>query len=213
MESKIKSVRAADGGARLLLTVETQKEGETGRETEVLTLLATRLTSLPETGMIDGETLAYYRAESEIAAALTAGLRSLGAAACSARRLAQKLRAKGFATDAAEIAVAELTARGMLDECRAAVREAERGMEKGWGDRRILADLAAKGYGKQAQCAARARLAEENGAARCRALIRRRRLAAPRDSAEAKKLFAALARYGYSPAEIRAALSEKEHDS
>ena len=89
-----------------------------------------------------------------------------------------------------------------------AVREAERGLAKLWGDRRILADLTAKGYNGGALQYAKARLQAEDSVERCVLLLRKRRVKTPANEVEARKLFAALVRYGYTPAEIKKALQK-----
>ena len=201
---RICSLRAAIGGAHLLLQLEVTENGE--RSCESLALLSARLSRLPQVGEIDKDTLEELRREAAICAAIGAGLRSLGANGCSAKHLIQKLRMRGCDADVAAEAVAELSEKGYLREEEGALREAERGIAKLWGDRRILADLSAKGYTGAALKYAAARLRTEDGAARCAALMRKRRICAPVDEAEARKLFSSLTRYGYTPTEIREAM-------
>lgn len=198
----IREVRAAEGGARLLVEL---VERETG-EAQWLSLLCARLSRLPQKGDVSPETVCDLRREAAVCDAISAGLRALSAVGCSPRHLIQKLRARGFDADAASEAVTELTEKGYLKEEEGALREAEKGLAKLWGDRRILADLQAKGYGGGALQYAVARLRAEDGAARCAALLRKRRMALPTDEVQARKLFAALARYGYTASEIGRAL-------
>ena len=202
--ARICGMRAADGGAHLLIEIEVTEKGETTRET--LALLSARLSRLPRVGEIDAGTLEHLRREAAVSEAIGAGLRSLGANGCSAKHLVQKLRVRGVDADIAAEAVAELSEKGYLKEEEGAVREAEKGISKLWGDRRILADLSAKGYTGGALKYAAARLRTEDGAARCAMLMRKRRMAIPADDTAARKLFAALARYGYSPDEIKRAM-------
>ena len=207
-KAKVLRVRATDGGARLCLTIEHTDGERTERET--LALYTSRLSHTPRVGEIDGELLAYYRREEMLARALDLGLRSLGSADGSKEQLVRKLRAKRVSSDVAREAVCEISARGLLCEEDAAVRAAERGMAKLWGNKRILADLCAKGYGADALDAAKERLAMEDAVARCRNLLRKRGIhEPPRDVHDAQKLIASLLRYGYSTGEIRAAF-EKE---
>lgn len=200
-EARILSVRAADGGAHLLVEI---ISGDGARET--LALMTARLTCLPQVGPLNAEAMAALRQEAEICSAIGAGLRCLGAGGSSKRRLVEKLRARGFDFDTASAATEALAAKGYLREEESALREAEKGMAKLWGDRRILADLSAKGYRGGALKYAEAALRAEDGAARCAMLIRKRRMAVPTDEGEARKLFAALVRYGYTPEEIKRAL-------
>ena len=92
--ASVKSVRATDGGAHLVLTVERREGEEAVRET--LTLCTARLQAMPVVGEINEETLDDYRRESEIAKALAVGLRAISYSYGSVWQLKQKLRAKGF---------------------------------------------------------------------------------------------------------------------
>lgn len=194
-------LRAADGGARLILGIERTCGGETERET--LTVFSARFSRAIGVGEITEEEYEHYLREAEYCEAVGVAMRSVGAGTESRARLLQKLKVRGIAPEAARAAADELARRGYLDEISGAVREAERGLAKLWGDRRILADLRAKGYPEAARAAAKERLAGEDPEARLRALIRRRHIRAPQDEKEAAKLFAALVRYGYEPSLIR----------
>lgn len=204
LQARICHLRAADGGAHLLVEVEVTCGEEHSRET--LVLLSARLSHLPLVGEIDAASLQELRHEAQVCAAIGAGLRSLGASGCSAKHLAQKLRMRGCDGAVAAEAVAELAEKGYLKEEEGALREAERGLAKLWGDRRILAELSAKGYTGGALKYAAARLRTEDGAARCARLLQKRRIVIPESESEMRKLFASLVRYGYSTDEIKAAL-------
>ncbi len=207
--ARVKSVRATDGGAHLVLVVESGDGEELLRET--LTLCTARLGALPVVGEIDEETLDYYRRESEMAKVLAAGLRAISYAYGSAVQLKQKLRAKGFSKDAVDEVVAELERRGLFSETEGAVREAERCLAKLWGNRRIELHLQSKGYSEEAYGAAYLRMLEEDGTQRCRRLLQKRRITAlPTDKKEAGKLVAMLMRYGYSSVEIKGAFADDE---
>ena len=102
-------MRAAEGGARLL--VEIEQYSEDGAMREALSLLTARLEAIPRVGEISEEELLYLRREAQICDAIGAGLRSLGANGSSAKHLAQKLRARGFGGDVAKEAVNEISAK------------------------------------------------------------------------------------------------------
>jgi SOS response regulatory protein OraA/RecX len=199
---EILSVRAADGGARLIVTLESTCAD--GKTRETLCVLTARLRSLPQKGAIDGETVALLRREHMLAAALATGLRSLAAGGGSCVQLQQKLCHKGVARDVVREAVQVLCEKGYLDERESALAAAESDLRKLWGDRRILADLRAKGYGEEAISAARELLAQKDGVARLVRLLQKRRI----DAENPDKLIAALMRYGYTRTEIRTALKE-----
>ena len=104
-------VTPADGGARLLLTLESEGGGK-----ETLTLLTARLTALPRTGEISAETLDFYRQEAAVTEAVTVGMRLLAAGGSSAKALWQKLRQRGIPSDAADAAESH-RARAEHGEC------------------------------------------------------------------------------------------------
>lgn len=204
LQARICSVRAADGGSHLLLTAKVCEAGEERQET--LVLLTARLSHMPHVGEVDSAEWLELCREAEISSAMDAGLRCLGAGGSSRRRLIEKLRLRGFSAEIAGIATAELAEKGYLREEESALREAEKGMAKLWGNRRILADLSAKGYHGGALKYAEAALRSEDSVIRCAKLIRKRRMVLPTDEAEARKFFAALMRYGYSAEEIKKAV-------
>lgn len=197
-------VTAADGGAHLILTVEIATEE--GTRQEKLSVLTSRLPAVPKPGTLSPEMFDLYREEAATATAITTGMRILSAGGNSKRALRQKLRQRGIASVAADAATEALADLGYLREEEGAVREAERGMDKLWGNRRILLDLRAKGYGKEAEAAALSRLACEDEVARCTTLITRRRMF-PSSGDELSRTVSALMRYGYAVPEIKKALS------
>ena len=200
--AEILNVRAADGGARLILCIQSTVAGEERRET--LSVLTSRVSRMPQKGEIDADMLAFWRREHALCAALATGLRSLSAGGGSCLQLRQKLCGKGVSRDIAEEAVRELCEKGYLDERAGALSCAQSGLRKLWGNRRILADLRAKGYGEEALLAVQERLREEDGTARLVRLLQKRRF----DAENPEKLIASLMRYGYTRTEIRAALRE-----
>lgn len=201
---RICSLRAADGGARLVMNIEISTP--TGTEKQVLSPLVSRLKALPVVGFITEETLSFYRDEDLFADALTRAYRYLSGAGCSLAAMQRKLRAAGVAGEQAKQVVEHLIATSMLDERKSALREAEKSVAKLWGDRRILAALRAKGYGAQALAAVTSYLRAQDGAARCARLIEMRRMVLPADEPSAARFAAALVRYGYTGREIKAAM-------
>ena len=202
---EILCVRAADGGARLVITVKSMTCGEEKKES--LSVFASHLTHLPTPGVIGEEMLELLRREHALCAALDTGLRSLGSGGGSSLQLKQKLRARGVAADVAMDAARELEERGYLQERKNALSLAARNLRKLWGDRRILADLRAKGYAEEAISAVREMLEGEDAMQRCAKLLEKRMIAAL-DEAQLQKLIASLMRYGYTRTEIRAALQK-----
>ena len=79
--ARILSLRAAGGGARLLVDLETFEQGE--RKKETLTLFSARLSRLPKVGVIDAAKLEGLRREAQVGKALEAGMRILAFGRCS----------------------------------------------------------------------------------------------------------------------------------
>lgn len=200
-EWRIRNLRAADGGAQILLTLENRVG-----EREQLAIFASRLPTIPQIGTITDEELNTLRREAQITAAIVLGLRALTACGASRRQLIDKLYARGVRSEIAREAVAELAARGYLNEEQGAEREAERGLCKLWGDRRILAELRAKGYEDAVLERVRVRLSQQDAVERCVQLLRRLRIACPKNESELQKLLSRMVRYGYTSAECKRAL-------
>lgn len=199
----LSGMRAADGGARLLLQVQVQTP--LCSEVKTLSVFSARLQRMPRCGALTEEEYRLLCEEAELTHAMDIGLRLLGANGVSQLQLVQKMQHRGVKSATARAAVRELSARGYLDECRGALHEAQKGLGKLWGDRRILADLRAKGYGEAALAEAVALLAEGNGTERCAKLMARRRMALPRNEEELSRFMASLMRYGYTASEIKRA--------
>ena len=203
-------MRAADGGARLLLHIKILQGEQVSRE--ILTVFAARLPYVPQCGVLSECEYEGLVAEDQMTKALDMGLRLLGAGAVSQLRLIQKMQQRGVGKEIATAAAAELFARGYADEAAGALREAEKGIGKLWGNRRILLDVRAKGYGDAALAAVKKFLLAQNAVKRCEKLIARRRMTLPLTEADASRFVTSLVRYGYTVHEIKQAISQKnEH--
>ena len=132
------SMRAADGGARLLLMI--RVESESGKRDEALSVFTARLYATPRLGALSEEEYLFFARESEMTKAMDMGLRFLGAGSASCLQLMTKMRQRGIKKEVAEAAVEALLARGCLFEQEGAFTEAQKGLKKLWGDRRILAN-------------------------------------------------------------------------
>ncbi len=209
-KARLLRVRAADSGAVLRFTVE--YESDTGWEREELSVFAARLERVPEVGALSPEQLERLQAEDALWQAMSIGMRLLAVGEHSPRQLVYKLTVRGIDRTVAQQAATELERAGYLDGCRAAMREAEKGLAKLWGDRRILAELRAKGHDAEAIAAAGEYLSGKDAKERCRRLIQKRRITLPEDRHGREKAIATLMRYGYGTGEIRAALQIELED-
>lgn len=201
----LKSVRAAAGGAHLLLTLEI-REGERVR-TERLLVLLSRMGEVPPVGVLSEDTYAALLHEAAVTAAIERGLRLFGAASASRAMLVMKLCRRGVEREIACEAVRELAARGLIDEARGAEAEVKKGIAKHWGDRRIMADLRAKGYGHAALAEAARLLGAENEEHRLLSLLAKK--PTPTDAHARARLVASLSRYGYEISMIERLLGDE----
>ena len=128
----------------------------------------------------------------------------------SRKSLVGKLRMKGVEPEIAEEAVAELEAKGYLNDTATATREAERAARKLWGKRRISAALFEKGYDEEVVRKAIYALedSEVDFVENCAELILKKYDGIPQDPKEKSKLFAAMTRYGYTSSEINSAIDK-----
>ncbi len=208
MTVRISSLCAQSSGEEICVGFELESDG--GEHTERVKKVISSKQYLV-LGLCKGEcTTEVFDAVSEAAEDLKAqkrGISLLGYGACSKQALVTKLRSKGFERERARRAAEEICARGLLDGRRDAMREAQRCADKLWGERRICAALCQKGYAREDIEAALLSL-EDGGidyVENCRRLIAKRFGKLPEDKTERQRAIAAIARYGYSLTEIRAA--------
>lgn len=205
MIRSICSIGAASG-EDVSVCFEWEQEGVRQRERFVIS--AAQFASLRlSCGECEQETYDAVVYAAQVHAALRKGLLSLGYGACSSGRLRRKLIAKGIRPEIAAEAVDLLLADGYLCDGDNAEREAEKGVAKGWGRKRILSSLYDKGYSDEAVRSAMLFLedAEIDFVSMCAEQMARRLSALPKTPTERQKLFAAMARLGYSTSEIREA--------
>ena len=206
------------------------------RSLSLLIRLYHGLLPLPESLSTDDWDELEHAAALSVAVKKATQLLSCGTAAPA--RLCEKLVARGISRQIAEEAVSHLIESNLLHPADDARREVELCLRKYWGRRKIEAHLRQRGYGGPALRQAQALLDETDFSALCAALIARKYrgwLVAgavdPQDDArptsrtfgastgalgarsDADKLRAALSRYGFTPAEIRAGIKDAMEDA
>ena len=192
------------------------QEGETVKR---MTRSIRLLTALyPELGIQVGKSLSDEQIQALIEAgetsrAIVCGESSLAYGDRSARRLEQKLLAKGFSPDTSRRAVDYLKSCGWIKEQSAAMRQAEQDVKKRWGLSRIRNDLYAKGFERAAMEEALEVLADGDVdfVANCQAVIEKKYGGVPQESKARQSMRAALVRLGYSSEEIRKAMERCMH--
>ena len=141
-------------------------------------------------GVSDEKTFEAVSYAAALRTATVRGLSILGYGRCSEKQLVQKLRRHGIDREIAEDAAEALRCAGYLDSFADALSEAEKALQKGWGEKRIAASLREKGYETEAIRQALLTL-EDNGAdyeENCARLIRKRVDTLPTEPAEKQKL-------------------------
>jgi len=189
------SIRALENGARIL--IELKPCGSEGAPRERLQIFAKDMPPYLKKGEISPETVEELQRLDAFCRAMDTGLRLLSFGSCSARRLVQKLMARHIPREVATAVTEEIARMGFLHEEEGALREAEKGLMKLWGNRRISMELSAKGYAKEAVHAAMESLEDDDETARCVRLVQKRYRGELAEEPP-RRLLAALYRYGYA---------------
>lgn len=153
--------------------------------------------------VIDTDMLDLLESLDSLSHALHRAYAILAYGSCSHKKLMRKLTDKGVDREIAADAVAIVSEKGYIDENELAVRSCEICLDKYWGRGKILQKLREDGYCEEAIDCAQDYLSEIDFADRCAMLIEKRYLCVPSDKYEMQKMFASIARYGYSTSEIR----------
>ena len=158
-------------------------------------------------GAIEEELLPELEYYAEVARAYSSACSSFAFSPSSLRALLKKLLQKGFERDVASDAIAAFEKSGAIDEGEMASRRAQLLSEKLWGRSRILMKLREDGFEDGAISCAVCALEEVDFASNCAELIRKRFGSIPKERNELDKMHASLSRMGFSPSDIRAAMS------
>jgi SOS response regulatory protein OraA/RecX len=142
----------------------------------------------------------------DVTAAFFSACASLAFSQCSSRALIRKLLVKGFSRSVSEAAVELCEARGFIDESGMVLRRAEIMVEKPWGRIRILAKLREEGYSDAAMDSVREYLDGVDFAETCARVILKKYRDIPEERIEREKMYASLARLGFSKNDIREAI-------
>ena len=158
-------------------------------------------------GAISGDTLCDIEFWSRVTSAYYSAMRSLSFTSSSYKALGHKLVSKGFARNVADKAIELLRERGLINECEVALRRAEIMVGKLWGQTRILQKLREEGFGDGVTESVCDYLESVDMVNLCARLIEKKYGGVPEDKPKRDKLCAALYRYGYSPSEIKLAIT------
>lgn len=198
----VASIRAQNNGAEMAVTVVI--ENGAARDVRKFVILTEQYCSLkPTRGPITEAQFEALESASRLCGALRSGQSSLSYGSASVLHLTRKIMRHGYTKEEATAAAERLRDAGLINEDDDLSREVEKCLRKLWGANRIRSHLWSKGFAKETLEALPSLLAEVDFPANCAALIRKQYGSVPTDPKDRKKLYAALARYGYSPDEIR----------
>jgi regulatory protein len=142
-----------------------------------------------------------------------AALRLLARRDYSVRELTDRLVDRGFAVERVGILIANLTAKGLLDDRRTATAVLRRSAElKGRGPLRIRRELEARGYEAALVRELLGGLSQDTEDETLGRLLRRWRAATTTDPAARRRLIGRLLRRGFSSGAIGRALREAVDD-
>lgn len=201
---EIRSItRTQDGRVSLSVCV----ENDFGRERCEFVLLDELFCELEvQKGEIDKALLCEIERCSQITAAYCSACASFAYSPSSLRALQSKMLQKGFSREVCEAAIDIVRARGFVDEEQIAARRAELFLDKLWGRSRIIMKLREEGFPDSAIKAAMEGICEADFAENCARLISKKYRGLPEERLQRQKMYASLARYGYSSSDIKEAM-------
>lgn len=209
MDIKIISVNAMSEGAEILLTVAISDGGRVEKRRLLIFTEQYLELGLSKGALIDEESFDRLEKMSKQCKAIKKGSDLLSYSASSERRLAQRLKSKGFDKESAEFAASKLKTMGAINEKIDVERALNVYLKKLWGKKRIYKELCAKGYEREYIISALDEVDGEVFEENCALLLKKKYKILPSDPAEQKKIIAALIRYGYSFSEIKKAMQTK----
>ncbi len=160
----------------------------------------------PQKGIISEEDYEQLEEASQLCQALRSGENLLSYGANSVGLLTRKLMQRGYSREVSLAAAKRLEASGLIDEESDVRREVEKCVRKLWGAKRISAHLWNRGFAAESLSELPELLVQIDFEENCVTLIRKKYGAVPSDRDELRRMTASLARYGYSIAQIRAAI-------
>ncbi len=201
----VRGMRAQNDGAEILVQV-LLDNGEHREQKSLLLSTEQYYTLKPTRGVISEELYEQMEAASCLSHAIRAGENLLSYGANSEQMLARKLVQRGYSRETASAAAKKLSEMGLIDEEKDLAREVEKCLSKLWGAKRISAHLWSRGFSGEALSRLPVLLDEVDFAENCALLTRRHYGGLPETPEEQRRVFAGLARYGYTLGEIREAM-------
>ena len=210
MDIKIISVSAMSEGAEILLTL-SLCDGEGHTEKRKLLLFTEQYLELglKRGSLLDEELFEKLEQLAKQCKAIKKGSDLLSYSASSERRLAMRLRNKGFDKDSANFAASHLKSMGVINEELDVERAVSVCLKKLWGKKRIYRELCFKGYESDIISRELSSVDGEKWIDNCRALYKKKFCKGATTPDEQKKIIASLVRYGYSFSEIKIALQNE----
>lgn len=158
-------------------------------------------------GAIDEDALYELDRAADVTAAYMSACASFAYTQGSLKSLYRKLIQKGFSKESSSMAIDIVESRGFVDEDEIAARRAEIMLSKLWGRSRILKKLREEGFSDVVIRGAFESIENTDFAENCAKVIEKKYSQVPMERRERDKMYASLARMGYSSSEIKKALS------
>ena len=209
MTINITALTAQNGGEEITVTLELSDGIHT--EKQCHTVFTNKYIELElRRGEINTETYEQIVRCADICTAYKKAISLLSYGSCSRKNFYIKLKSRGFDGDICSEVIAMLEDVSFIDENDACTREAEKGLGKLWGKKRIISHLYSKGFDSEAIKDAILFLDEIDFEENLKVLLtkdyKRRLTEAKEDRNAQQRLVAALVRMGYTVSEIRSVL-------
>lgn len=202
------SVKSIIRRADTTFCVSVEVSNESGCECVEFVILDELLDGLGlDMGAIGEDELYELDRAADVTAAYMSACASFAYTQGSLKSLYRKLIQKGFSKESSSMAIDIVESRGFVDEDEIAARRAEIMLSKLWGRSRILKKLREEGFSDVVIKGALESIENTDFAENCAKVIEKKYSQVPMERRERDKMYASLARMGYSPSEIKKALS------
>ncbi len=160
----------------------------------------------PEKGTMDAQTYERLLCASDVCECYLKALNILSFGDNNMFSLKVKLMRRGFSPQVADETVRLVSEKGYVREENVAAAEVKKCISKLWGKNRIVAQLRSKGFDSVSIEKAMLLVENTDFAENCYTLAAKKFGSVPEELKERQKMAASLARYGYSPDEIKSAM-------
>lgn len=160
----------------------------------------------------DGNDIERIEREADYCGALLSGMNILAYGGNTAKELVRKLVGKRYTKESAVRAVKYLRDHGYVDEVSLCKEEVERCIKKLWGQTKIRSKLISRGFSKSAMALGERMIDSTDFSDACFTLAKKKSPAPPSDISERQKLYAYLARCGFTSDTIKGVIERLTYE-